>query len=247
MSAKHTHRVGKALEAPESKREYNERLFTEVAPRYDHITRLLSFGRDALWKRDLIARLPANNVARCVDVACGTGDLTALLRDRYPGARITGVDLTESMLVLARRRHADRDIEFIRGDMGRMELEDESVDLLTGGYALRNAPDLAAFLLEVRRVLRPGGTAAFLDFSKSDFRWRAGLDHALLKIWGGVWGCVFHRDPHVYGYIADSLRRFPARATLRREFQGAGLTVRDGLPRFMGMIEILWVRKDGPA
>jgi demethylmenaquinone methyltransferase/2-methoxy-6-polyprenyl-1,4-benzoquinol methylase len=247
MRIKDSLRVGGALDSAAGKRDYNERLFTEVAPRYDRITRLLSFGRDAVWKRDLIARLPTNGVLRCVDVACGTGDLTSLLRNRYPDARITGVDLTESMLLLARQRHAGLDIEFIQGDMGRMELEDESVDLLTGGYALRNAPDLAVFLKEVRRVLRPGGSAAFLDFSKSNFPVRAALDHALLKIWGGFWGLVFHRDPHVYGYIADSLRRFPARSGLRHVFRSAGLTIREGLPRFFGMIEILLVRKDDPA
>lgn len=239
-------KVGAALDEPDLKRAYNERLFTEVAPQYDRITRILSFGRDAAWKRVLVARLPALAAPRCVDVACGTGDLAALLRDRYPAARITGIDLTESMLALARERHAGRRIEFEQGDMSRLPDGDGSVDILTGGYALRNAPDLPAFLREARRVLKPGGVAAFLDFSKSDSRARAALDHFLLKIWGGFWGLAFHRDPHVYGYIADSLDRFPARRRLREVFSAAGLTVREGRPRFFGMIEILLADKAGP-
>jgi demethylmenaquinone methyltransferase/2-methoxy-6-polyprenyl-1,4-benzoquinol methylase len=245
MSAAHNLKVGPALEAPDSKRSYNERLFTEVAPRYDRITRLLSFGRDAAWKRDLVARLQARTAPRCLDVACGTGDLAGLLRNRYPDARITGVDLTEPMLALARQRHANGRIEFVRGDMGRLEAADGSVDIVTGGYALRNAPDLPSFLKEVRRVLRPGGIAAFLDFSKPDSPVRAALDHFLLKLWGGLWGLAFHRDPHVYGYIADSLRQFPTRQGLRQAFRDAGLTVREGLPRFFGMIEILLAEKAG--
>lgn len=240
-------KAGNALATPDRKRAYNERVFTEIAPRYDRITRLLSFRRDASWKKDLIARLPARASPRCLDVACGTGDLAALLRNRYPEARITGVDLTESMLVLARRRHAGARIEFVRGDMGHLPAADGSVDILTGGYALRNAPDLPAFLREARRVLRPDGIAAFLDFSKPDSRVRAALDHALLKLWGGFWGLAFHRDPHVYGYIADSLRRFPARRGLRPVFQAAGLTIREGLPRFFGMIEIIVAEKAGGA
>lgn len=245
MRRKDTLKVGAALDAPGSKRDYNERLFTEIAPRYDRITRLLSFGRDAFWKRDLVAGLPHESVERGVDVACGTGDLTALLRDRYPEARIMGVDLTESMLRLARQRHIGRELEFVRGDMARLPMADGSVDVLTGGYALRNAPDLAAFLGEVRRVLRPGGTAAFLDFSKSDSAWRAELDHTLLKIWGGFWGWGFHRDPHVYGYIADSLRRYPSRQALCGVFRAAGLDVREQSPRFFGMVEILRIQRGG--
>lgn len=236
-------KTGAALDAPESKRAYNARLFTEVAPRYDQITRLLSFRRDALWKGDLIARLPAGPAPRCLDIACGTGDLAGLLRNRYPDARITGVDLTDSMLALARQRHAKHRIEFVQGDMGHLEADDGSVDILTGGYALRNAPDLLCFLSEVHRVLRPGGIAAFLDFSKPDSRVRAAVHCLLLKIWGGFWGLAFHRNPHVYGYIADSLQRFPARTRLREYFRTSRLICREGFPRFFGLVEILIVEK----
>lgn len=243
-SARGLHPDG-ALREPAGKRDYNRRLFTVVAPRYDRITRLLSFGRDAAWKRELVRRLPPGGAARCLDVACGTGDLALLLRERYPGAAVTGLDLTESMLALARRRAEGRNIEYLEGDMGRLPVGDGSVDILTGGYALRNAPDLPAFLREVVRALRPGGTAAFLDFSRPASPARAALHLAALRAWGGAWGLLFHGNPHVYGYLADSLRLFPSRTDLREVFREAGLEIREGATRFLGMVELLVARKRG--
>ena len=83
---------------------YNTQLFAEVAPRYDFITRALSFGRDRAWKRDLIAALPDTAAPVCLDLACGTGDLAQALARRYPGATVVGLDLTASMLDLAVQR-----------------------------------------------------------------------------------------------------------------------------------------------
>ncbi len=234
-------------DAPDRKRRLNEEIFTRIAGHYDRINRLLSFGRDAVWKQEMVALLPKENVTACLDVACGTGDLAALLRARYPNARITGVDLTESMLAIARNKHAGRQIEFVQGDMGRLAAADESVDILTGGYALRNAPNLPAFLREVHRVLRPDGRAVFLEFSRSDFRPRAALDRLLLQLWGGFWGLIFHRDPRPYLYLAESLRRFPTRSQLRQDFARAGLQIQSGIPRSLGLIEICLAQKIVPS
>lgn len=229
------------LDAPDRKRAYNERLFTEVAPRYDIITRLLSFGRDAAWKRAMVQWLPSRAAPVCVDIACGTGDLVGLLLERYPGAKVTGIDLTPAMLERARRRFPG--VAFVQGDMGRLAARDGSVDVMTGGYALRNAPDLEALFREVGRVLKPGGTAAFLDFSRPDGRRAAALEHALLKLWGGFWGLLLHSDPHVYGYIADSLAKFPARSELHRQLAADGLRLQRAATRFFGIIEILLAEK----
>ncbi len=238
-------RVGTALDSPGTKRDYNRRLFEEVAPRYDRITRLLSFWRDRAWKTELVARLPAVAHPRCLDVACGTGDLTHLLLARYPEAEVVGLDLSEAMLAQAQARLCGARARVAAGDMSALPVRDAVVDILTGGYALRNAPDLGAFVAEVERVLKPGGVAAFLDFSRPDSVWRAHAAGALLRLWGGLWGLALHRDPHVYGYIAASLARFPTRSALARCFQDRGFGVRARALRFFGMIEITLIEKAG--
>jgi demethylmenaquinone methyltransferase/2-methoxy-6-polyprenyl-1,4-benzoquinol methylase len=234
---------------PARKRALNERLFTTVAPRYDLVTRVLSFGRDGAWKRALIAALPDVGAPRCLDLACGTGDIAGLLARRYPDGAVEGIDLTEPMLVLARKRHACPPAErpghlrFSQQDMNALEAADGSVDVVTGGYALRNAPDLGRALQEVRRVLKPGGTAAFLDFSKPVSALGRRLQLAVLGFWGGLWGLLLHGDPGVYAYLAHSLARFPDRRAFRLQMEAAGFEVVLVRRFFLGIMELMVARK----
>ena len=245
MAGRFTLRIGAHLESPETKRYYNRRVFSEIAPKYRFITRALSFRRDASWKRELIASLPAVVSPLSVDLACGTGDLTLLLAERYPRGIVVGLDITTPMLDLATRRNTFSNVCFIAGDMGSLPLAPGSVDILTGGYALRNAPDLGTALDEIRRVLKPGGVAAFLDFSKPAGRLAQTLEYWSLKLWGGFWGSLLHRNPEVYGYIAESLRRHPDRVRLRGLFEERGFRVVSSRLHFLGVMEALVVR--GPS
>lgn len=233
------------LGAPESKQRFNRSLFSEVAPKYDFITKALSFGRDAAWKRCLVASLPDKTDPACVDLACGTGDLTRMLADRYLTGRIIGLDLTSAMLDIARRNTADTSIGYIEGSMAALPFETASVDIVTGGYALRNAPDLTQTLDEIARVLRPGGTAAFLDFSKPANRLGQHITHGLLKFWGGFWGLILHGNPDVYGYIADSLNLYPDRHALRERFSERGFALRSQRRFFGGLLQIVCFEKQG--
>lgn len=242
--------TGAELGAPGRKLLYNQRLFAVVAPRYDLVTRLLSFGRDSSWKRRLVRLLPREATA-VLDVACGTGDITFLLSRRYRNSDVTGLDLTEAMLVRARRRLTAggrqspfRRVRFTRGDMSDLKsFADERVDIVTGGYALRNAPDLARTVEEVHRVLRPGGTAAFLEFSLPDQPQLRRVQGALLRFWGQFWGVVLHGDPEVYGYIARSLGRFPPRTELDELFRSYGFRVLYSPSLMGGFARISRIRK----
>lgn len=245
MSSRFSLRPAAWLSSPIGKQTFNLALFSEVAPRYDFITRALSLGRDGAWKRRLLAALPDLARPDCLDLACGTGDLTRLLARRYPRGRVTGLDLTPAMLAIARRRSAGGAAApaYIEGSMHALPCAAASLNIVTGGYALRNAPELGRALDEVARVLRPGGTAAFLDFSKPPARAGQAASHALLKLWGGFWGLALHGNPDVYGYIADSLRRYPDRAALRACFRERGLTPGYSRRFYGGLLELLVVTK----
>ena len=219
------------LRLPASKRDYNRRLFRAVAPRYGAVTWLLSFGMDGLWKRALVRRLPRRAV-RALDLACGTGDITLLLARRYPGGRVVGLDLSPAMLARARRRlRGQANLSFRLGDLDRLPYPAGSFDLVTGGYALRNAPDLRRSLGEVSRVLKPGGTAAFLDFNRSPHPRLGRLQLRLLALWGGLWGRLLHGNPEVYAYIAQTLALFPDRVSFEALLSELGFRrVRSRLP-----------------
>lgn len=204
------------IDSPEGKLKYNAELFREISGEYDFITPILSFGRDSAWKDRMVNELPAMGKCECLDLACGTGDVTIRLAKKYPQGRITGLDLTEAMVAYATARNNSANVSFTIQDMCRMNLPDNSFDIVTGGYALRNAPDVVKALKEIHRVMKAGGTGAFLDFSKPANRLFQKAEFLLLKIWCGLWGIILHRNPQLYTYIAESLRRFPDGEQLKR-------------------------------
>ena len=234
------------LDLPERKRTYNERHFAEAAPRYDVATRAMSLGRDAAWKGALVAALPDLPRPVCLDLACGTGDVAFLLAGRYPGGVVTGVDLSEPMLAVARERNRFANVRFERGDLCDLPFPDGSADVVTGSYALRNAPDLREALAEVRRVLSPGGVAAFLDFSNPESPLLRRLQFLLLRGWCGFWGLLLHGTPEIHGYVAESLRTFPDRGKLLKILLEQGFRVSTGRRFFLGITGVTIVRKGPP-
>jgi demethylmenaquinone methyltransferase/2-methoxy-6-polyprenyl-1,4-benzoquinol methylase len=128
---------------------------------------------------------------------------------------------------------------FIRTDMCAAPFRGNSADIITGGYALRNAPDLPLFLREIHRLLRSGGTASFLDFSRAAPSLFASVQHAILYGWGSLWGWVLHRDPSVYGYIAKSLNAFPHRDDLETLIRSCGFTAVKTRLFFLGTVAIV--------
>lgn len=217
------------------KKYFNEKHFTESAPRYDIATRGLSLGQDSYWKRCLIRELPPVEAPFCVDIACGTGDVAFLLADKYSAGEILGVDLTQGMIDLAEDRNTNPRVRFSRQDMGQLALPDHSVDILTGSYAIRNAPDLDETLNEFHRVMKPGGHVAFLDFSKPHTKLLQVLQFWTLKWWGSFWGLVLHGNPEVHGYISASIREFPDRKELARKFAKHGFEIVKSRNFFPGM------------
>lgn len=245
MKQRLTLKIGNYLGNADDKKHLNEAMFSVIAPRYDLITRLFSFWQDASWKRGLMKALPALSQPSCLDLACGTGDLCFLLAEKYPDATILGVDLTPDMLTLARKANRFNHVTFEKGDMGELQAREAHYDIVTGGYALRNAPDLAQTIAEIHRVLKPGGTAAFLDFSKPTGRFAQRVEYTLLKGWTGMWGWILHRNHEVYSYIAESLALYPDREQLQAMFIAQGFTVKVSKLHFLGITETLLVAKHG--
>ncbi len=247
MSARFDLKIRDHILLPAKKRYYNERHFAEAAPRYDLATRAMSLGRDAAWKKALVALLPDIPRPVCVDLACGTGDLALLLAARYPRGTIVGLDLTGPMLAIARKRDPRGAVRLTRQDMSAMGVATASTDIVAGSYALRNAPDLEWALDEIARILKPGGIAAFLDFAKPAIRRLRAPEYWLLRTWCGFWGLVLHGNPEIHAYIAPSLEIFPDRARLRAMFAERGFEPVASRAFFLGITELLVLRKGSGA
>lgn len=202
-------------------------MFDRIAPRYDRLNRLLSFGTDRSWRAraTLLARLGPGE--RAVDVGVGTGDLAlGLLEASHPSARVVGIDLSARMLAISRRRLARMGVgpryAAVIGTGERLPLPDASVDRVVSGFTLRNVGDLPRALGEMRRVLRPGGRVVLLELShppnpvfRLAYRWyfdRVAPPFAVL----------FGGDPDAYRYLPRSLRPFPKAEALAAMLRDAG-------------------------
>ncbi len=212
--------LARAFDSPAAKHRYVRRLFSTIAGRYDLITRLLSFGLDRRWKNRLVGGTGAAAGTRALDLACGTGDIAALMAAR--GATVTGLDITIDMLKLARAKPGGAAIRWIAGDMTALPLTTGSVDVITTGYGLRNVPDLPRALSEAHRVLADGGCLASLDFNRPASRAVRAVYLGYLAIVGSVGGGVLLRDPDTYRYIPESIKRYPGATGVARLIEDAG-------------------------
>jgi demethylmenaquinone methyltransferase/2-methoxy-6-polyprenyl-1,4-benzoquinol methylase len=196
-----------AFRTADRKRDYVRRLFSTIADRYDLITVLLSFGLDRGWKRRLVSMAGDASGAGALDLACGTGDIAALLSGA--GMHVTALDVTPRMLELARVRDRSGALRLVAGDMMALPFPDARFDLVTCGYGIRNVPAIEPALREIFRVLKPGGQFLSLDFNRPDGRALRTVYLGYLTAVGSALGLVLHRNPDTYRYIPESIRRYP--------------------------------------
>jgi demethylmenaquinone methyltransferase/2-methoxy-6-polyprenyl-1,4-benzoquinol methylase len=232
-----------AISTPDGKRRYVRRLFATIADRYDLITVLLSYGQDRRWKRRLVLMAAPRAGTRAVDLATGTGDIAFQLS--AAGADVVGVDVTLRMIELANTKTpADgRRPSFMVGDMIALPFADNSFDVATAGYGLRNVPDLGAAIDEIHRVLKDGGVALSLDFNRPSNPIVSAVYLAYLNVTGAMLGWILHRDPDTYRYIPASIRNYPGAAGVARMFETRGFAPVTCTPVLGGLMTIHVARK----
>ena len=241
------------LRDPLRKQAFVTPMFEHIAPRYDTFTRLFSLGMDARWKEALMdwfaERTPTR--AEILDVACGTGDLALRAAALRPAASVLGIDAAKGMVERARARVGAGDrarVRFETGDLTRLPLPDASIDVVLGGYALRNVPQYEAALVELHRVLRPGGILLTLDFYRPpSAAWRA-LFLGYLQLSGSVVGWWWHRAPVIYAYIAHSIRHYVSAAEFERALERTGFDTTARREHLLGGIALhAAVRRSAPS
>ena len=206
-------------------------LFEQIAPRYDLLNDVLSLGLHRLWKRQAVHWLQPRPGQQLIDLCCGTGDLALLLAARVrPGGGVLGLDAAAAPLVLARCR-GDRQpwlpLDWLQADATATGLASASLDGATMAYGLRNLPDPAAALQELRRLLRPGARAAVLDFRhiEAQLSWDEGLRQRFQQLYLRqvvVPAARFSGLEAQYAYLERSLERFPSADRLCALAQQAG-------------------------
>ena len=202
-------------------------VFTSVAGKYDLMNDAMSLGIHRLWKRFFVATTQVRRGDRVLDLAGGTGDIAALLKDRVgeTGELVLG-DINGDMLRVGRDRMTDRGnvrgFEYVQCNAEALPFPDASFDLVTIAFGLRNVTDKDAALREMLRVLKPGGQARVLEFSEVTADWFKPLyDFHSFKVLPRL-GRLFAGDADSYRYLAESIRKHPPQAELKAMMEAAG-------------------------
>ena len=231
-----------ALPAGAEKRAVVEAMFDRIAPRYDLMNRLMTFGIDRGWRRCAIAALDLRPCDRVLDLACGSGDLTAAAR--RAGARVVGLDFSAGMLRAAAARRLGEVL--VRGDALALPLPDASIDAVVSGFALRNFVDLAGAFAESARVLRPHGRVALLEVDRP-----AGtllrLGHAMyfrhvVPLLGALLA-----DRAAYAYLPESTVYLPDEPALVAMLRAAGFAGVRKRSLLGGAAQLLTAERSGRA
>lgn len=201
-------------------------VFTRVASKYDIMNDLMSGGVHRLWKDAMMDWLAPRPGQKLLDVAGGTGDVAFRFLNRAPGATATVLDMTESMLVEGRKRAeaekmAER-LEWVVGDAMALPFPDNTFDVYTISFGIRNVVRIQDALKEAFRVLRPGGRLMVLEFSRIP-------NDLLQKVYDlysfnviPVMGQVVAGDRDSYQYLVESIRKFPDQETFAGMIRAAG-------------------------
>ncbi len=201
-------------------------VFTRVANRYDLMNDLMSAGVHRLWKDAMMDWLAPRPGQRLLDVAGGTGDIAFRFLKRAPGATATVLDMTESMLIEGQKRAdaenmADR-LKWVVGDAMALPFPDQSFDVYTISFGIRNVTRIADVLSEAFRVLRPGGRIMVLEFSQllnPGLQWL--YDRYSFNVIPVI-GEVVVNDRDSYQYLVESIRKFPDQDTFAGMIRAAG-------------------------
>ncbi|MCP4613551.1 MAG: bifunctional demethylmenaquinone methyltransferase/2-methoxy-6-polyprenyl-1,4-benzoquinol methylase UbiE [Planctomycetes bacterium] len=189
------------------------RMFDGIAPYYVLLNHILSFGWDILWRRKLAKAVNNDRKLKVLDLATGTGDLLISLLRRNPNiTEAIGLDISENMLALCRERIAKHKLfdraSLVRSDAADSGLPDESFDVVTMGFGIRNTPDVSKTLCEIHRLLRRGGTTLILEFSLPANRIIRKCYLLYLRNFVPMLGRVLSGDKNAYHYLNTSVEKF---------------------------------------
>jgi len=213
--------------------------FARIADRYVLTNRVLSMGTDILWRHAVSKQVAKWNPKKLLDVATGTGDLALQMQDYLPACQIVGSDFCAEMLEHATMRGVQ---ETLVADALNLPFEDDSFDVVTVAFGLRNMADYPAAIREMKRVIKPGGHFLVLDFSIPEnilqvpYRWYL---HAVLP---KLAGCLTGQKD-AYTYLGESIENFPSGKSMLALLEEQGLKKTTFQPLSFGVAAIYTGKK----
>ena len=230
-----------------SKKEQVGEMFNQIAPRYDFMNRFLSAGIDKSWRRKAIRRFQNDGVRSLLDVATGTGDMAIMAAKMLKPEKITGIDISEKMLEIGRKKIEKEElgtkIELLAGDGETINFADSTFDGVMVAFGIRNFENLEKGLIEIKRVLKPGGRLVVLEFSKPTLPGVKSIYNFYMRSIAPQMARLFKQNKKAYQYLNDSARAFPDRQHFDLILKQAGYSDTTWKPLSLGICCIYSGRK----
>ncbi len=212
----------------DTKKQQVATMFDQIAFRYDFLNRFLSGGIDLYWRKRAIKELSALKPQNILDVATGTADVAIMTYKLLRPKRIIGIDISEGMLELGRKKIAklllNKQIALQTGDSEAIKYSDNTFDAITVAFGVRNFEHLEKGLSEMMRVLKPGGKLVVLEFSKPKKQWFNGVYNLYMKIIAPKAGQWLSKNKDAYQYLNNSVKAFPEGETFLHILQQTGFS-----------------------
>jgi len=203
-------------------------MFSSIAPRYDLLNRLLSFGRDRYWRRFAVKQLPKKDAGIFLDIATGTGDIAIeIVKQHTRNVRVIGIDFSEQMLEFGRRKILKKgyqeQIELRLGDVASLPFEDKIFDSAIIAFGIRNVEDYKHGLREITRVVKDGGKVVILEFTPSQNQLLKWPYHIYFTKILPFIGKIISKAKDAYKYLPESVLEFPGPEELKKIMEETGL------------------------
>jgi len=224
------------------KKQQVEEMFDTISGNYDGLNRVISLGIDVKWRNKVLKLVAKKKPQSFLDIATGTGDLAIQYAKKYNAEKIVGLDLSEGMLSVARKKVEQAGIQqkvtFIKGDSEALPFEDNRFEAITVSFGIRNFENLEKGLSEIKRVLAPGGQFIILETSvPTKFPWKQGY-YLYTKGILPVIGRLFSKDKVAYRYLSESASVFPFGEKLNNILRKIGFIGVENKPQTFGVATI---------
>ncbi|KJJ38380.1 bifunctional demethylmenaquinone methyltransferase/2-methoxy-6-polyprenyl-1,4-benzoquinol methylase UbiE [Aequorivita vladivostokensis] len=229
-------------DSSEGKKKQVEQMFDTISENYDGLNRVISLGSDVKWRKKVIKMVAETRPKTILDIATGTGDLAIQFAENTSAEKIVGLDLSEGMLSLARKKVSGKNIsekiEFVQADSEALPFDDNTFDAITVSFGIRNFENLEKGLSEIYRVLKKGGIFVILETSvPSKFPFKQGYYFYSKNVLPLV-GKLFSKDKVAYKYLSESASVFPHGEVLNNILRKIGFNEVKNKPQTFGVATI---------
>lgn len=205
-------------------------MFNIISEKYDFMNNVTSFGTHNYVKYRSIQSLNIQANNNIIDLCCGTGDLARIIKQLHPDTCVTGIDISEKMLQIAKSKSSKGKIQYLQGDVTNLPYQDNTFDIVTMGFGLRNIQNAEKAVEEAYRILKPHGSFLHLDFGEANF---------LSKIYERttpILAKIFTKNDFSYDYLIKSKQNFPPPKDLIKDFQSKGFKLKKRKDYLFGVI-----------